>query len=119
MCPPRLVITPANFVQPWSVVETAFLTQFPNHKVCTVALVDDAYTGSPGGGGIAYYDLISAGRATWVDGSDIAGRGFARGCARTDHADDEHEGDFDRNHNHNDDDDRYEHNRHEHWKDRD
>lgn len=67
---------------PWSVFE-AFLTTFPNHVVCTVALVDDTF-GIAGMSGTAYYDIISAGRATFKDREDIAGRGFARGCDRQD-----------------------------------
>jgi hypothetical protein len=60
---------------------------FPNHMVCTVALVDDTF-GAPGMSGIAYYDLISGGRATWTDRRDIAGRGFAQGCRRGDRDED-------------------------------
>jgi hypothetical protein len=71
---------------PWSAVEL-FLAGFPNHVVCTVALVDDTF-GIPGMSGIAYYDVISAGRATWTDRSDIAGRGFAQGCDDDDDEDD-------------------------------
>jgi hypothetical protein len=95
--------------QTWSQVE-AFFAAFPNHKVCTVALVDalptDLVTGLPlpiipGSSGTAHYDLISGGRATWVDGSDIAGRGIAQGCGRLDlpgdgHThDQDHDGDYD------------------------
>jgi hypothetical protein len=65
---------------PWSVFEE-FLRTFPNHVVCTVALVDDTF-GIPGMSGTAYYDIISAGRATFKDRDDIGGRGFARGCDR-------------------------------------
>lgn len=101
---------------PWSVCELFFLTNFPNHVVCTVALVDDTF-GAVGQSGIAYYDLISHGRATWVDRSDIAGRGFAKGCARPDHDDDEHEGDHDKDHDRDDDDDRYDRDRRERWND--
>jgi hypothetical protein len=65
---------------PWSVCEEFFLATFPNHVVCAVALVDDTF-GAPGMTGTAYYDVISGGRSTWVDRSDIAGRGTAR-CRR-------------------------------------
>jgi hypothetical protein len=63
---------------PFSACE-AFFATFPKHRVCTVALVDDTF-GAPGMTGTAYYDLFSAGRATWTDRSDTAGRGFAKGC---------------------------------------
>jgi len=64
---------------PWSQCETFFNTTWPDHVVCTVSLVDDQF-GIPGMVGTAYYDLISAGRATWTDRSDIGGRGADRGC---------------------------------------
>lgn len=74
----------------WSLVEDLIGSQFPNHLVCTVALVDDARTSPlPFQTGTAYYDLISAGQATWTDRSDSGGRGFAKGCARPDHDDDD------------------------------
>jgi hypothetical protein len=93
----------------WSQVEAFFNDNHPNHKVCTVALIDDVpvdpVTGlplpEPGQSGIAHYDLISGGRATWVDGSDIAGRGIAKGCGQLDRPDDgptgdkDHDGDYD------------------------
>jgi hypothetical protein len=52
--------------------------------------------------GTAYYDVISGGRSTWVDRSDIAGRGTAR-CRRdrndrdgdNDRDDDDNRGDDD------------------------
>jgi hypothetical protein len=88
---------------------------FPNHLVCTVALVDDAMI--PLQRGTAYYDLISAGTATWTDRSDIGGRGFAKGCATPDHDDDEHEDDHDKDHDHDDDDDRWDEDRRERWDD--
>ena len=88
--------TPA-FVVPWSVAEQ-LVGAFANHTVCSGALVDDTFlaTSSPNVmSGIAYYDVISIGRATWEDHDDTAGRGFARGCGRDD--DDEgDEGDNDR-----------------------
>src|SRR5438132_10662133 len=83
-------IVPPGFVTNWSNAEN-IISAFPNHRVCTVALVDDTFLPpSPPNvmSGVAYYDLISGGRATWVDRTDIAGRGFAQGCGRADHADD-------------------------------
>jgi len=74
---------------PWSAFE-AFLAAFPNHVVCTVALVDDTF-GIPGMSGTAYYDVISAGRATFTDRDDIDGRGFASGCERPDEEDEDEE----------------------------
>lgn len=75
------------FLVPWDLLET-LVSMFPNHQVCTVALVDDTF-GAPGMSGIAYYDLFSAGRETWVDRSDTRGRGFARGCRRADRDEDD------------------------------
>jgi hypothetical protein len=75
---------------PWSQCETFFNTTFPAHVVCTVSLVDDQF-GIAGMVGTAYYDLISAGRATWTDRSDIGGRGSAQGCQRRGNNDDDDE----------------------------
>lgn len=99
---------------PWSQCE-AYFALFPNHLVCTVALVDDTF-GIPGMSGTAYYDLFSAGRDTWTDRSDIAGRGFATGCGRPDHGDDDVDDDHDRDHDRDDDDDKYDKDRRERWK---
>ena len=48
----------------------------------------------------AYTDVISLGRATWVDRGDTAGRGFAMGCGvLTDHGDNRpQDGDCDHDH---------------------
>jgi hypothetical protein len=90
------------FLVPWPLLESLVGT-FPHHMVCTVALVDDTF-GAPGMSGIAYYDLFSAGRDTWVDRDDTAGRGFAMGCGEVDHDDDHHNGDEDHDHDYDDDD---------------
>jgi hypothetical protein len=74
------------FYNTWSEVEQFFATTYPTHLVCTVALVDDTF-GAPTMSGVAYYDVISGGRATFEDRFDVAGRGFARGCGRLDDAD--------------------------------
>jgi hypothetical protein len=100
---------------PWSDVE-AFLAMFPNHMVCTVALVDDTF-GIPGMNGIAHYDLISGGRSTWTDRLHIAGRGFARGCGKPHHGDDHHDGDKDCDHDHDDHDGKYDKERRDRWHD--
>lgn len=99
---------------PWNLLEM-LVGAFPNHLVCTGSLVDDTFL-PPGPNtmsGIAYYDLFSMGRATWVDRSDIAGRGFAMGCGRPDHDDDDHDGDHDRDHDRDEDDDKYDNDRRE------
>jgi hypothetical protein len=101
------------FLVPWPLLETLVST-FPNHLVCSVALVDDTFN-IPGMNGVAYYDVFSAGRATWVDRSDTGGRGFAMGCGRIDHDDDDHDGDKDRDHDFDNDDFEHDRNRHEHW----
>jgi len=85
-----------TFYNTWSQLET-FFDAFPHHLVCSVALVDDTF-GIPFMSGTAYYDLFSAGRATWKDGDDTFRRGFARGCRDRDHDDDIHPGDVDRDH---------------------
>ncbi len=97
------------FLVPWNLLET-LLGLFPNHQVCSVALVDDTF-GIPGMSGIAYYDLFSAGRATWTDASDTAGRGFAMGCGRVDDDDRDHDGDFDKDHDRDSEDDDYDRHR--------
>jgi hypothetical protein len=107
-----------SFYNTWSQTELFFANGFPQHLVCTVALVDDTF-GAPGMSGIAYYDLFSAGKATWTDRSDIAGRGFAKGCGRPDHDDDDHDDDHDGDHDHDDDDDKYDDDRRERWGDDD
>jgi hypothetical protein len=100
---------------PWSQCETFFLTVFPNHLVCTVALVDDTFF-IPGMSGTAYYDLFSAGRATWTDRSDIAGRGFAQGCGQPDDDDDgDDDGDHDHDGDEDEDDDEFDDDRKEQW----
>jgi hypothetical protein len=93
------------FTVPWDVFEAA-VSLFPLHKVCSGALVDDTF-GIPGMSGIAHYDLISIGRATWSNHRDTAGRGFAMGCARPQHDDDDHDDDHDKDHDRDDDDDKY------------
>jgi hypothetical protein len=100
---------------PWSVAET-FLAAFPFHKVCTVALVDDTF-GAPGMSGIAYYDIISGGRATFEDRHDIAGRGFARGCGPPEDDDDDDDGDDDHDGDVDGDDDEFDDDRREQWGD--
>jgi hypothetical protein len=101
------------FYNTWSQVE-AFFTAFPKHLVCTVALVDDAF--APPMIGTAHYDVISAGRATWVDKRQIGGRGFARGCG---HRNDDDDDDDDDDHDHDSDvdehDDLFDLNRREKW----
>jgi hypothetical protein len=95
---------------PWNVFETVLTTLFPFHKICSAALVDDS-AWFPPAAGTAYYDIISMGRATWEEWEDSVGRGFAKGCGATDHADDDHDGDD--NHDHCvDDGDRDWHKRH-------
>lgn len=82
---------------PWNVFETVLATLFPLHKVCSGALVDDSGW-MPAAAGVAYYDIISMGRATWEAWDDSVGRGFAKGCSAPDHGDDGHAGDS--NHDH-------------------
>ncbi len=96
--------------------EAVLTTLFPNHKVCSGALVDDSGW-MPVAEGVAYYDLISLGRATWHAHTDTAGRGFAKGCAAADHPDDDHDGDCDRDHDVDDDDHEYDRKRRERWGD--
>jgi hypothetical protein len=82
---------------PWNVFETVLNTLFPLHQVCSGALVDDSPWFTPAAG-VAYFDIISMGRATWEDRFDTAGRGFAKGCGRPDCGDDSHDGDDDHDH---------------------
>jgi hypothetical protein len=102
----------------WSDVE-AFFAMHPNHLVCTVALVDDVPAGLPiplpGSAGTAHYDVISGGRATWVDGSDIAGYGMAQGCNRQDRPDDGPYGDKDHDGDHDGHDDQFDQYRKQRW----
>jgi hypothetical protein len=105
------------FYNYWSQVE-AFFAAHPNHLVCTVALVDDTF-GAPAMSGIAHYDIISGGRATFEDRHDIAGRGFARGCGPTEDDDDDDDGDHDHDGDDDDDDDKFDDDRHERWGDDD
>lgn len=112
---PGEIVLPAGqspFLVSWFMLESLLVTQFPNHRVCTVALVDESF-GAPFQSGAAYYDLFSAGRATWVDRSDTAGRGFARGCGQPDCVDDNHDGDHDKDHDKDDDDEEFDRNRKE------
>ena len=119
--PPTLPPGPPNdpciahpgFVTNWSTAET-IINAFPKHLVCSVALVADTF--APVMTGTSYYDLFSAGGATWTDRRDI-GRGFAMGCARPDHDDDDHAGDEDDDHEYDDDDPKFDNNRRERWKD--
>jgi hypothetical protein len=109
VCPVGGFQTHSGYV-PWVVFEAVLRTLFPFHKICSSALVDDS-SWLPGAAGVAYYDIISMGRATWEDWADSAGRGFAKGCSAPDHGDDDHDGDH--NHNHcADDGDRDWHDRH-------
>jgi hypothetical protein len=104
----------------WSQVED-FIKAFKYHKVCSVALVDDARPPDADplffevAQGTAYYDVISLGHATWADPTDLYARGFAMGCGRADHGDDEHDGDDDCDHDHDGDDDKYDRDRRERW----
>jgi hypothetical protein len=97
----------------WSGVETV-VGLFPKHRVCTVALVDDTFD-APLMSGTAYYDLFSAGKATWTDRSHIAGRGFAKGCDKPDHDDHDEPGDHDKDHDRDDHDDKYDKDRRDRW----
>jgi hypothetical protein len=93
--PPELLGGTNPFLVPWDLLETIVGT-FANHRVCTVALVDDAFLeGGPAMAGIAYYDLFSAGDATWASRDDGSGRGSTRGCGRRGH-DDDRDDDHDR-----------------------
>jgi hypothetical protein len=109
----------------WSMLEDYLNQGYPNHKICAGALVDDA-RGFPDvfpefaelASGTAYYDLTSLGVNTWNRHSDTLPtypRGFAMGCARPDHEDDEHEGDHDCDHDTDDDDHEYDKERRRKW----
>jgi hypothetical protein len=104
VAPGELVLPPGTnvFLVPWDLLEM-LVSGFASHKVCTAALVDDS-AWTPTAEGVAYYDLISMGGATWVDRSDTGGRGFAMGCITPDHDDDDHDGDEDHDHDYDDDD---------------
>ncbi|HWE24238.1 MAG TPA: hypothetical protein VG496_09890 [Myxococcales bacterium] len=75
---------------PWPVFKALLTALFPNHRVCTGALVDDSGWFAPAAG-VAFYDIISLGRATWHNRTDSDGRGFASGCGE--HGDDTGGGD--------------------------
>jgi hypothetical protein len=91
------------FLVPWPVLQNILTTNFPNHNVCSGALVDDSGW-TDAAEGVAYYDLLSLGRATWENGDDSVGRGFAMGCGRPDDGDIEVPGDENHDHVVNDDD---------------
>lgn len=91
------------FLVPWPVLQDILTTFFPNHVVCSGALVDDSGWFEPAEG-IAYYDILSLGRATWENHDDSVGRGFARGCVRPDDGDFDVPGDQNHDHEVNDDD---------------
>lgn len=109
----------------WSRLEDYITLNFPNHKVCAGALVDDVRGFADAFGefgdiamGTAYYDIITIGADTWSTRADTAGtlpRGFAMGCNRADHGDDDHEGDHDNDHDCDDDDDDYDGHRRGKW----
>jgi hypothetical protein len=101
------------FTVPWDVMELAITTAFPNHKVCSGALVDDSGW-FPAAEGVAYYDLVSLGR-TWEDRRDTAGLGFAVGCGKPDTDDDHVDGDCDRDHDYDHDDHDYDRRRRDRW----
>jgi hypothetical protein len=80
---PVLTLPPGTNAQTltWTALETA-VSAFPNHQVCSGAVVDDTF-GAPGQSGTAYYDLISIGNATWNNHNDTASRRGSRlGCER-------------------------------------
>jgi hypothetical protein len=116
ICPIGGFQTHSGYI-PWNVFEAVLATLFPLHKICNGALVDDSGW-MPAASGVAYYDVISLGRATWVDRGDTAGRGFAQGCrALSDHGDDHHDGDCDHDHDSDHDDREFDRDRHERWDD--
>jgi hypothetical protein len=96
----RWEITPANAVSPpigpiggpsdvdWDDLEAFITTTFPQHKVCSAALVDDTF-GATGMRGTAYYDLISIGNATFANRDDLDGRGSFKCGDRDDDDDDD------------------------------
>lgn len=104
----RWEVTPAtafptigNFpYDPWDAFEAAVTTSFPQHRVCSGFLID-ANEASAGQTGVAFYDVITIGNATYANHRDIAGRGFA-GCrlgggghGDNDDDDDDHDGKHD------------------------
>jgi hypothetical protein len=100
---------------PWAAFETVLATLYPNHKICTGALIDDSGWFAPAAG-TAYYDVISLGRMTWVDRGDGVTRGSAQGCGvQNNHDDDDHEGDCDRDHDYDDHDQDYDRKRRDRW----
>ena len=106
-----------GFVTNWSNAET-IIGAFPKHQVCSVALVDDSFL-TPGPNimsGTAYYDLFSAGDATWTNHRDGTKRGFAMGCGRDDDDDDDHDGDNDHDHRRTAKDDTFNRHRRQHWR---
>jgi hypothetical protein len=116
VCPTGGFQTHSGYI-PWNVFEAVLATLFPLHKICSGALVDDSGW-MPAASGVAYYDVISLGRATWIDRGDTAGRGFAMGCGvLTDHGDDHHDGDCDHDHDFDNDDHDWDRDRHERWGD--
>jgi hypothetical protein len=116
VCPTGGFQTHSGYI-PWVVFETVLSTLFPYHRVCAGSLVDDSGWYAPATG-VAYYDVISLGRRTWVDFSDTAGRGSARGCSAATHCeDDRHFGDKDHDHDFDDDDDRWDADRSDRWGD--
>jgi hypothetical protein len=75
---PRWEVTPGGAVvgipvfpfSPWEVLETAIMTQFPNHKVLAGFLVDDSCSFFPDACGKAHYDLVTIENRTleiWQD----------------------------------------------------
>ncbi|HZR31259.1 MAG TPA: hypothetical protein VFA76_05345 [Terriglobales bacterium] len=88
---------------PWNVFKTVLTVLYPNHKICSGALVDDSGW-MAAAAGVAYYDIISLGRATWEDHEDSVGRGFAKGCGQPDEGDVEIPGDENHDRAVNDDD---------------
>lgn len=80
--PGELVLPPGQnpFLVPWPLLE-ALVSAFADHQVCTGALVDDSGWFPPAEG-VAFYDIVSLGNATWANRRDTADRGFARGCRR-------------------------------------
>jgi hypothetical protein len=107
---PQPCIPPGSYVEPYAVAKTVLTTLFPNHKICSGALIDDSGW-DPATAGVAYYDIISLFRATWEEWEDSVGRGFAQGCGKPDDGDFDIDGDH--NHDHSVDDcDRDWHERH-------
>lgn len=98
---------------PWNIMEAIVTSVFPNHTVCSGALVDDS-SWMPAAAGVAYYDLISLGKANWNNWSHTAGRGFARGCVDADHGDDHHDGDDNHDHKYDDGDRDWRERHHDH-----